>query len=246
MKKIIERKFSDWTEQELRYQIGLKQIKTSPILEEWIAAKSVVLNQEEMNRLNRLGKRATTFVVGWNEAELRDQFISPLLDLVEFSSEQLEFSAFAERTMEVFYKKYKLYGKVDWMAAQGIFDPVIPFFFLHEYKAEKGKDKDPRGQLLVSMFSAHIANQKAPNPDSFVPYANHFYKNIPIYGAYIIGRFWYFSILEKTKYSFSQAYNITETNELSQILKILKFQKQKIVELLSKEMRLKSVDPLDD
>lgn len=246
MKNIIEKKFSDWTEQELRYQIGLKQVKSSPILEEWVTAKVVHLTEEETNQLNKLCKRANTFVVGWNEAELRDQFISPLLSIIDFSDERLEFSAFAERHIEAFYKKYRLHGKVDWMTAQGVFDPVTPFFFLHEYKAEKGKDKDPRGQLLASMFSAYIAHQKAPNPDSFVPYPNHFYKDIPIYGAYIIGRLWFFVTLNKTKYTFSQAFSVTDINELTQILKILKFQKQKIVELLSKELQLKSVDSLDD
>ena len=83
--------------------------------------------------------------------------------------------------------------------------PQKPFFFLHEYKKQADTSNDPTGQLLAEM----VAAQKA-NPDTH-----------PIYGAYIIGRHWYFVLLDGLVYAESLAYDATK-DEIMAIVGILR------------------------
>jgi len=50
-----------------------------------------------------------------------------------------------------------LSGEVDYVIAQGQYDPERLFFFLHEYKTEYD-NKDPRGQLMIAMVAAQLLN----------------------------------------------------------------------------------------
>ena len=88
--------------------------------------------------------------------------------------------------------------------------PEKPYFFLHEYKQEKKGSNDPLGQLLVEMLAA-----KTLNAD-----------NLPMYGCYVIGRFWFFVILLENKYAVSNAYNGSDNNifKIFSILRAMKLQ----------------------
>ena len=44
----------------------------------------------------------------------------------------------------------------------------------------------------------------------------------PMYGCYIQGRFWFFSILEKKEYVLSRSYDATQETEALQIIFILR------------------------
>ena len=44
---------------------------------------------------------------------------------------------------------------------------------------------------------------------------------IPIYGAYVIGRLWFFVILYEKEYAVSLAYDATKNNDLDNIFSIL-------------------------
>lgn len=92
--------------------------------------------------------------------------------------------------------------------ASGTQSPKQPFFFIHEYKKQLDTSNDPLGQLLAAMVAAQKLNQ-----------SSH-----PIYGAYIIGRHWYFVILDGILYSESFAYDATK-EEIIAIVKILRHTK---------------------
>ena len=44
---------------------------------------------------------------------------------------------------------------------------------------------------------------------------------MPIHGCYVVGRFWFFVILDENKYSVSLAYDATKIDELKEIFAIL-------------------------
>ena len=59
------------------------------------------------------------------------------------------------------------------------------------YKKEKDSSNDPLGQLLVTLCSAQLLNQQKPKPSLFNPKPTNF-EHIPLYGIYIVGRYWFF------------------------------------------------------
>lgn len=48
----------------------------------------------------------------------------------------------------------------------------------------------------------------------------------PIYGCYVIGRFWYFVIMEEKQYCISEAFDSTKADSLLQIIAVLRRFKQ--------------------
>ena len=57
------------------------------------------------------------------------------------------------------------------------------------------------------------------------------FENVPLYGIYIIGRFWFFVRLKNKRFFVSEAYNAQEMEDLIFIFKMLKAQKQMIIHL---------------
>jgi hypothetical protein len=103
------------------------------------------------------------------------------------------------------------------MLSKGIGELIkMPYFFMHEYKREKKYSGDPIGQMLDGMLIGQAKNKN----------------NRPIYGCYVQGRFWFFSILEGTQYVISQAFDSSDLAEAKQIVYILLKLKQIILERL--------------
>lgn len=80
-----------------------------------------------------------------------------------------------------------------------------------QYKPQTGVKNDPQGQLLAAMLVAYHEN----TPSS------------PVFGLYVIGRHWFFVVLDGLQYAVSRAYDATET-DLWQIGAVLKARKQDI------------------
>jgi hypothetical protein len=108
----------------------------------------------------------------------------------------------------------KLTGRVDFVLATGKTKPIQPFFFLHEYKKERGSDNDPRAQLLVEMLAARELNQTG----------------YPLYGCYVVGRNWFFVVLDGNEYSESLEYSAVQ-DDIFQIFSILREAKAIITRL---------------
>jgi hypothetical protein len=92
----------------------------------------------------------------------------------------------------------------------------MPYFFMHEYKREKKYSGDPIGQMLGAMLIGQAKN----NNDK------------PVYGCYVQGRYWYFTVLEGKDYVVSNSYNSSEMHDAKQIIFILRKLKQIIIERL--------------
>lgn len=205
--------FSQWTIEEVEDTFQLNQLEESHILTSWLRPEKE-LPQKQEQELDILRHRLLKNVYGWNEEELKMRFISPLLELADYNHEQ--FKPFFERELSVMADNRKLYGIVDMVLAQGKYSPKRPFFCLHEYKRERHSSNDPLGQLVISMIAVQYMNNDRE----------------PVYGAYVIGRLWYFTILEDNSFAVSLAYDAT-TEKLSEIMTAL----TKIKKIIEKRLR---------
>jgi hypothetical protein len=202
--------FESWTFEDVEDTFGVVRIKNHKTLLNWLEAPFDG-DDYVQKRLEVLKNRLIDNVEAWNEEELKYQFLGLLMDLVEIDNSK--YKAFLGRKLSAVYKNEVISGNVDFVIATGKVEPKHPFFFIHEYKQEKKKDNDPLGQLLVAMVTAQIRN----NDDR------------PILGSYIVGRLWFFVILDKNEYSVSLAYDATQADILN-IFAILKRAKAYIAE----------------
>lgn len=210
--------FSYWTRDLLRERFGLKRVYDHDILLEWLE-KSVEIDDYEKTTLMRWRKTLLKYVDYWNEEEVKLKFIGNIITLIDYDTDSI--SAFADRYLEGVVDGETLSGKPDFVVAKGKQEMKAPFFFLHEYKKELNNDSpDPAGQCLAAMLVAYQYNLQVPE-----------LKEKPIYGAYVIGRNWFFMILEGRNYAISDAYVATHTDDLLDIYRIMKASRNRIREI---------------
>jgi hypothetical protein len=211
--KMAKITFREWTVEKLEKTFGLQQIKTHPLLTQ-LYAYVYELTASEREYLLKLQRNYVDFGgEDWNEVELENKFISPLIVYSEIDSK--EFAYFLERELAATIGDYELYGKVDGMIATGFRSPQIPYFCLHEYKRESDPSGDPRGQTLAAMLAAQTSNDNQK----------------PIYGLYIVGGKWRFCILEGTQYAFGKSY-LADDEDIFEIYRVLKGLRFAIAQLI--------------
>ena len=204
--------FRDISTQYLITTFQLKRIKKSPSLEEWLNMPYDI-SPEIKQKLSVLRDKLDMYGAYYNEGELKWKFLNPLINLVDYEDEQ--YDTFIERTIQAEVEGKKLRGVVDFILATGDFEPAAPFFFIHEYKKEKGSTDDVIGQLLSAMLVAQQLNKK----------------DQPIYGCYVIGRFWFFVVLTGKEYAISSGH-VASNNDLFSIYGMLLNMKKIIKEKL--------------
>ena len=210
------KEFSKWTINEVEEYFQVTQIDQLSALTEWLAA-DVPVAQPEERQLSELSAKLLRHVLDWNEEELKMKFIGFVMGLVNYDQEQ--YQAFFDRSLAVRINRERLAGVVDCMIASGRRVPKRPFFCLHEYKPEKHSSNDPLGQVLVAMIAAQLSNNDGR----------------PIYGAYVVGRNWYFVVLDQKTYAVSLEYDATKDADLTRIFKALRSIKFMIEQELQKD-----------
>lgn len=220
--------FADFKHEEVNLVFGLTQLfEDKGLLTEWFSmAKQFEINDLEKQFLENLQHKLVRYGKNWNEQELQTKFIAPVTELVDFDNYELQIASFAERSLSVNFKNVLIKGVVDWMVASGVHEPKQPFFFLHEYKKGLGSG-DPVGQLLATMCVAEILNATPTKPTLFNPKPKSF-KNIPLYGCYVMGRFWFFLRLKDKQYYISKPFDAEDKEQLQSIVCLLKAQKAMI------------------
>ena len=194
--------FRDWTLQKLDKTFHLKRRLQCPLLDDW-TMMPFEIPANHLSELEILRQDLFLFADTWNEDELKWNFISVLMKLVNYRT--ATYNIFLNRPIQAQVNNYTLKGFVDAVIATGMYEPEAPFFCFHEYKREKGTNDDPRGQLLSAMLAA----QKLNSNDK------------PVYGAYVIGRNWFFVVLEGKEYCISNNFSATHKDELQQVYKLL-------------------------
>jgi hypothetical protein len=211
---MIQTGFKEWTLDKIEDSFGLKQVFQMDLLDEILAFHYEIDDFET----KYLGQLQSHFILGgddWNEVELENKFISPM---IVFAGKPNEiYSYFLERDLSANIGEYSLLGRVDGMIATGFRSPKKPYFCLNEYKRGTDPNGDPKGQALISMLVARELNEN---------------KN-PIFGCFVIGRNWYFMVLEGNKYAISKDFSCVDDEifDIFRTLKSLNYQIEKIIAL---------------
>lgn len=182
-------------------------------LNNWLSATGK-LDDFEQHLLDLISQRALYRMGGWNEEELKMKFISHLF-LIANIEEEGSIATFFERTLSAVIDNHKLSVICDCLVAtpKGFTTPKVPYFFLQEYKKQKGDANDPEGQMLAAMLIAQHQNKD----------------DKPLYGAWLVGSIWYFTVLNGKNYCTSPTYDANKKADLLQIVFMLKKLKELII-----------------
>jgi hypothetical protein len=203
--------FDEWNQKLIENTFDLVEVDELPFLKNLISYKFEP-NKFEENYLKSLQNNYLEFGGDdWNDREVMGKMISPIIVSSEIQNKR--FSYFLEREISADVDRFQLFGKLDGMIATGFSSPQLPYFCLHKSKS----DEDSKGQVLIAMLVAQKLNDNK--------------KPIPIYGSYIIGRNWYFMVLEGNKYAISNDYSCVD-DEIFDIFRILKSLRVQIEKLL--------------
>ncbi len=214
--------FSKITENELKSVVDIEEnLYDETIFDEWLE-NEIVVSEEVENFLSKLLKQNKKLLFSYNEDDLKVYFLIPIFNKVNFFSFNDKIRAFYENILTYKTDKFIFKGRVDFMFAKGLKRSEKPYFFIQEFK--KGEEfANPRPQLLAEMISAVELN-----------------KTKSIRGAFIIGKDWYFVILEKLgvnkyQYFLSEPFNSIKIDELKGIYRNLQFVKNEIIERVRQE-----------
>ena len=180
-----------------------RNFKPIPLLDELLNATGE-LNEADSALLFECQAELIENADSWNEEELKMQFISFVIFLARFKK---PIRTYYDREISAEINGTFVCSKVDMMLSKGIGELIkTPYFFLHEYKREKKYAGDPVGQMLGGMLIGQTKN----------------IDNSPIYGCYVQGRFWFFSVLDGKQYTVSKGFDSSELEDVQKIIFILK------------------------
>ncbi|MFK7948987.1 MAG: hypothetical protein AB8G11_15450 [Saprospiraceae bacterium] len=182
---------------------GIKEVRQMNELDSWLS-NLPELTETEKIVANVYQSRLLENIQGWNEQELSLGFIGPIMNLIDFKVDY-KIGFFAQRPISAVIGDYELIGKPDGIIASGHHEPETPFFSFQEYKKDINSSGDPAGQNLAAMLVGQTLNNSEE----------------PLYGCYIVGRFWYFMILKGNEYIISRDYSASH-DDIYDIIKILK------------------------
>lgn len=201
-----QNKIRIWSEAELIDTFALKKIKRpTPLMTEWLNA-STEFNEFEQFIIQRILNEAIENIEAWAEEDLKMNFIAFVIDLAGLKA-TTTIRTFYDKTISATVEGIFLKTKTDFMIAKGILDLAKnPYFHFQEYKRDKDPHGDPMAQLVEAFLIAQEINKNGK----------------PLYGCCVVGRFWYFVIMEEKNYCVSMAYDCTDIKDLHQIIAILR------------------------
>jgi hypothetical protein len=210
--------FKEWDLDSLDAAFNLKQRLESELelLPQWEQlAQSIEISEFEQQTLINLQQPLIWGGRAWNEFELENKFISPLIMAVQIDDREIGY--FLERPLSGTVDDYQLSGIVDGVIATGVRSPHTPYFCFHEYKRSVENQGTPDAQVLAAMLVAREINQNA----------------MPIYGLFVVGLVWNFVVLKDCEYCISKNYS-ADNDQVFAIFKMLKALKQMIKSRLIK------------
>lgn len=201
-----QNKIRKWSEAELIDTFGLQKIKhPTPLMQEWLNAQTV-FNDTEKNLIQQLCDNALENIEAWAEEDLKMNFIAFVIYLSGLKATQT-IRTFYDKTISATVEGIFLKTQTDFMIAKGILDLAkTPYFHFQEYKRDKDPHGDPMAQLVEAFLIAQEINKNGK----------------PLYGCCVVGRFWYFVIMEDKNYCVSMAHDCTDEKYLQQIIAILR------------------------
>ena len=207
------KKLNHYSVDEVIDTYNIKRQRDCVHLQSWLATEGMKLSDFHAQILSELPKELIEWQYAWNEEELKMNFISPVLRVADINQSG-KIGTFFERP---------LIGKVGDITISVICDclvatpklsgrPNVPYFFLQEAPSRpspKGKEKknhDPEGQMLAAMILAQELNNDKK----------------PLYGCWIQGKNWNFTVLIDDLYCVSNQFDATNIENLYQIVFIVR------------------------
>ncbi len=174
-------------------------------LKEWINA-SFTFSSTELEILEDLYTDIRTSGEYMNEEELKTRMVGLLFYASKIDIPN-KIRVFYERPLAAVVNGISLSVITDCMVATPLrSSPLMPYFFLQEFKKAKGEKRDPEAQMLSAMLIAQSKNKD----------------DKPIYGSYMIGTSFHFTTLIGKNYCVSDKFDAVRKDELFQIVFILR------------------------
>ncbi len=213
--------YSKMTFDNLNHLFNIRQKREKNIFDSWFN-NTLFLNQKEEDFLKELIEKEEFYIDSYNEEDLKMNFLSPILNLINFKIYEKDIKIFYEAPLTYKTDKFILSGTTDFLISKGLRYCEKPYFFIQEFKKAK-ENSDPEPQLLAELISAVELND---------------FKIIK--GAFIVGAVWNFVILEKIEigkyqYFVSRLFNSTNLEDLKEIYKNLLFVKEEIIKMVESE-----------
>jgi hypothetical protein len=191
--------------------VNLKMVDDDYKFNDWFKSLYKVKASETIFLKNLIRKNKTR-MHSYMEEDLKMKFLSPILNLVEFTTET--HGDWYDATLSGIVNGVEIKGFVDIMIASGTKSPRKPYFFIQEFKPSV-PDRDPEVQLLAELLVTIEKNQTSI-----------------MRGGYIIGQHWKFVIVEKIgdnqfEYFVSKSFDSLDLEDLRQIYVILQTVKHK-------------------
>lgn len=195
-------------------EFGLTIADNSPLLSDWQTVESTELEDYAEVILRKLEPRLHTEIDGWLEEELKMKLLALIFTLSEVE-EPRKIGLFCERQIIAEIGSFYIHVIPDCMVSSvyGLTMPQTPYFFMQEFKKSKGDSQDPEGQMLAAMLAAQHLNKNGK----------------PLYGSFVVGRYWCFTVLEGKNYARSEALHLTRPKQLRQVILTLRKLKQIIL-----------------
>ncbi len=212
--------FSKTTYEQLQELVDIDRDFNNDIFDDWFNS-DIKLNSDVKPFLIKLLEQEASVLKYYNEDELKMYFLSRIFNHINFKMMDKKFRFFSEVNLTYATDKFILNGSPDFFLAKGIIKPKKPYFFIQEFKQEKGTT-EPEYQLLAELICGVELNS---------------WKFIK--GTYIKGTIWNFVILEKLgvdkyQYFVSKNFDSSDINGLTAIYKNLLFIKNEVIEMIDR------------
>ena len=207
-------KLNHYNKSEVIDKFEINRIFDCMQLNDWLTTPTGELRASQQEFLGEARQHLAQKWGDWNEEELKMNFIS-IVFFVAQVDEPKRISTYYERKFAGEVNDIAISLVVDCMLASPTYSgqPKFPYFFLQEFKQSLSDGHDPEGQMLAAMILAQEFNKDGK----------------PLYGCWVQGRFWYFTILSEKDYCVSEPFNATNADDLLQIVFILRKLKELIL-----------------
>jgi hypothetical protein len=214
-------RFSDMTFSKLKECVSIeREFDISNTFNNWFDFE-YKLTDEENIFLEKLIDKYSIYLDGYKEETLKAHFVIPILNKIDFLIPEYKCSGLYEEKIVYEAEDFIFNGTTDFVISKGLVEAEKPYFFIQEFKQEKGTS-DPEYQLVAELISAVELNNWTI-----------------MKGAYIKGINWKFVILEKLgkhkyQYFVSKSFDSTDIEKLKSIYKNLVCIKHEVIEMIKR------------
>ena len=218
-KKTEIQKLNHYSIDEVLDTYNIETIDNCEKLDIWLNAEPSEFSILEQCLLDELPTELRLNERNWNEEELKINFIGAVFRIARLEVKGV-LKTFFERSLTGIVQGIRISIIADCMVAspRKSGNPNAPYFFLQVQNNQCGDYHErnvapPEGQMLAAMILAQEINQDSK----------------PLYGSWIQGKNWTFTILSGVEYCVSRSFDATDPNDLLQIVFILRKLKELIL-----------------